>query len=112
MSRDFELSAKERGILADHLVYDRSYAPPHLLRHHLREDVWGGTDPGTVLHAWAGGRRPAGIPPDFTAVIDRHAVHAVVLDDLHRRLLTRSKRTAFPAAALRRALTGASTPRR
>ncbi|MDQ0835761.1 hypothetical protein QF032_007605 [Streptomyces achromogenes] len=44
MSRDFELSAAERDFLTDHLVHDRSYAPDHLLRHHLPDGVRGGID--------------------------------------------------------------------
>ncbi|NEY32267.1 protein kinase family protein [Streptomyces sp. PRKS01-65] len=105
-SRDFELSADEDAFLSDHLVYDRSYAPCHLLRHHLPEGVRGGADPGAFLRAWAEGHRPEGVPPGLRAVIDRHAPHAVVLDDFHHRLLTRSKRTPFPAAQIRRALPG------
>jgi hypothetical protein len=104
LSRDFELSAREREFLADHLVYDRSYAPTHLLRHHLPEEVRGGAGPGDFLRAWVAGRRPGSVPSGLAGVIDRHAPHAVVLDDFHHRLLTRSKRTPFPAAEVRRAL--------
>ncbi|MFD6822759.1 protein kinase family protein [Streptomyces sp. NPDC060085] len=109
LSRDFELSAQERDFLADHLVYDRSYAPNHLLRHHLPDEVRGGTEHGVFLRAWVDGHQPADVPPDITAIIDRHAPHAIVLDDFHHRLLTKSKRTPFPAAELRRAVGGAST---
>lgn len=55
-----------------------------------------------------GRRRPGDVPPGLRATIDRHAPHAVVLDDFHHRLLTRSKRTPFPAAEIRRALAGTS----
>jgi hypothetical protein len=110
VSRDFELSAEERAFLADHLVYDRSYAPNHLLRHHLPDDVRGDTEHGTFLREWVDGHRPDGVPADIGAIIDRHASHAIVLDDFHRRLLTQSKRTPFPAAAVRRALADASRP--
>ncbi|MFD9394018.1 protein kinase family protein [Streptomyces sp. NPDC060000] len=108
LSRDFELSAKEAAFLTDHLVYDRSYAPNHLLRHHLPDDVRGGTEHGTFLREWVNGRRPGRISPDIGAIIDRHAPHAVVLDDFHHRLLTQSKRTPFPAAEIERALASAS----
>ncbi|CCK25205.1 hypothetical protein BN159_0826 [Streptomyces davaonensis JCM 4913] len=40
----------------------------------------------------------------IAALLDRHAAHAVVLGDFHQRLLTRSKRTPFPAAEIRAAL--------
>ncbi|MFE1922185.1 protein kinase family protein [Streptomyces asoensis] len=107
-SRDFELSAQERVFLADHLVYDRSYAPSHLLRYHLPDDVRGGSDHGAFLRAWVDGHQPADVPPDIVAIIDRHAPHALVLDDFHHRLLTQSKCTPFPAAEVRRALADAS----
>ncbi|MEV0174520.1 protein kinase family protein [Streptomyces sp. NPDC050803] len=109
LSRAFELSAQERTFLTDHLVYDRSYAPNHLLRHHLPADLRQGADHGAFLRAWVEGRRPGGISPELGSIIDRHAPHAVVLADFHRRLLTESKRTPFPAAEVRRALAGAST---
>ncbi|WP_393087659.1 protein kinase family protein [Streptomyces sp. LN704] len=108
LSRDFELSAEECAFLADHLTYDRSYAPNHLLRHHLPDDVRGGTEHGTFLRAWVDGHQPAHVPPDIGAIIDRHAPHAIVLDDFHHRLLTQSKRTPFPAAEVQQALAGAS----
>ncbi|MFJ8112353.1 protein kinase family protein [Streptomyces sp. NPDC096132] len=108
LSRDFELSAQEAAFLADHLVYDRCYAPWHLLRHHLPEAVRGDTEHGTFLRDWIAGRRPDGVPPGIMAIIDRHASHAVVLDDFHRQLVTESKRTPFPAAQIRQALANAS----
>ncbi|WP_246843078.1 hypothetical protein [Allokutzneria sp. NRRL B-24872] len=79
LSREFELSAEENAFLTDHLVYDRCYVTAHLLRHHL----------------------PDGVAP---GVRDRHARSALVLDDFHHRLLTRSKRTPFPSAEIARAL--------
>ncbi|WP_269854692.1 hypothetical protein [Streptomyces sp. RPT161] len=50
-----------------------------------------------------------GVPPDSGTLIERHAPHAIVLDDFHHRLLTQSKRTPFPAAAVRRALASTSS---
>ncbi|MEV7344160.1 protein kinase family protein [Streptomyces sp. NPDC093544] len=107
-SRDFELSAEESAFLADHLVYDRSYAPNHLLRHHLPDGVRGTTEHGTFLRRWIEGHRPDSVPPGIAAILDRHAPHAIVLDDFHHRLLTQSKRTPFPAAEVQRALAGTS----
>ncbi|WP_344880502.1 hypothetical protein [Allokutzneria multivorans] len=78
LSREFELSTEEDAFLTDHLVYDRCYVTAHLLRHHL----------------------PDGVAP---GIRDRHARSALVLDDFHHQLLTRSKRTPFPSAALSRA---------
>jgi hypothetical protein len=55
-----------------------------------------------------GRRRPAErIAPDVRAIIDRHAPHALILDDFHHRLLGRSKRTPFPSAEIERTLAGA-----
>ncbi|MGP3969216.1 protein kinase family protein [Streptomyces sp. 6N223] len=112
LSSDFELSAAEAGFLADHLTYDRCYVAGHLLRHHLLDGVRGDTDRDAFLRAWIAGRRPDGVPPEVGAIIDRHARATVVLGDFHRRLLTRSKRTPFPAAEVRRALAGAPVPDR
>lgn len=103
-SRDFELSAEEAAFLADHLAYDRCYAPGHLLRRHLPGAVRGRAEHAAFLREWVEGRRPDGVPPEVGAIIDRHAPHALVLDDFHQRLLTQSKRTPFPAAALQQAL--------
>ncbi|KMS65638.1 hypothetical protein ACH49_30885, partial [Streptomyces leeuwenhoekii] len=50
---------------------------------------------------------PATFPP-ACAPSSTVAPDAVVLDDFHHRLLTRSKRTPFPAAEIRRALAGTS----
>lgn len=96
LSRDFELSAEEGAFLADHLVYDRCYAPGHLLRHHLPDSVRGGADHGTFLREWVAGHRPSGVPEDICAIIRRHARHAIVLDDFHHRLITQSKAPPSP----------------
>ncbi|QIY67909.1 protein kinase family protein [Streptomyces sp. RPA4-2] len=104
LSREFELSTEEADFLADHLVYDRCYAPGHLLRHHLPDGVRGGSEHGAFLRDWVKGRRPDGVPSDISAIIDRHAQHSIVLDNFHHRFLTQSKRTPFPAGEARRAL--------
>ncbi|WP_225633146.1 hypothetical protein [Streptomyces solaniscabiei] len=62
-------------------MYHRSYALWHLLRHHLPEAVRGATEHGTFLRDWMASRRPEGVPPGIGALIDRHAPHAVVMDD-------------------------------
>jgi hypothetical protein len=110
LSRDFELAAEEVTFLTDHLVYDRSYAPSHLLRHHLPDGIREGAEHRTFLREWTEGRRPGGIPADIAAIIDRHARHAIVLDAFHHRLLTQSKRIPFPAAEVQQALAGTSAP--
>ncbi|MEV5798016.1 protein kinase family protein [Streptomyces collinus] len=104
LSRDFELSAAERGFLTAHLPYDRSYVPTHLLRHHLPDEVRGGVELGAFLRGWTEGDRPGSVPPGLAALIDRHAPHALVLDDFHHRLLTHGKHTPFPTAEVLRAL--------
>lgn len=84
----------------------------HLLHHHLLDGVRGDTERGAFLRDWIAGRRPGGIPPDIAAIIDRHARPVVVLDDFHRSLLTKSKRTPFPTAEVERALgAGAAVPK-
>ncbi|GAA3506904.1 hypothetical protein [Streptomyces showdoensis] len=103
LSSGFQLASDEAEFLSRHLAYDRCYTPSHLLRHHLPEGMRGGTDHEAFLHAWIAGRKPDGVTPEIAAIIERHARTAVVLDGFHRRLLTESKRTPFPADALERA---------
>ncbi|SOD62646.1 hypothetical protein SAMN06297387_10719 [Streptomyces zhaozhouensis] len=109
-SREFELSAREADFLTDHLGYDRSYVMGRLLRHHLPDALRGDEGHRDFLRAWLAGRRPDGVPADVGALLDRHAAHSLVLDDFHHRLLTRSKRTPFPAAELRASLAGGRAP--
>ncbi|EST37691.1 hypothetical protein N566_11640 [Streptomycetaceae bacterium MP113-05] len=111
LSRDFELSAEEDAFLTDHLLYDRCYVADKLLRHHLPDSVRGGADHAAFLREWIAGRRHPGVPAAVGALIDRHAAHAVVLGEFHRRFLTESRDTPFPADEIRRAATSAATPR-
>ncbi|MFD1932816.1 MULTISPECIES: protein kinase family protein [Nonomuraea] len=100
LSAGFDLSAGEAAFLSDHLAYDRHYTAAHLLRHHLLAGLRGGTEHGAFLREWLDRERPAGIPAEIAAIIDRHARASLVLDDFHRRLLTGGKRVPFPAAEL------------
>lgn len=109
LSSRFELTPDETAFLTDHLVYDRCYVPTHLLRHHLLDPVRGDVDRETFLRDWSTGSRPAGVPPETAAFLDRHARTATVLDDFHHCLLHRGKRTPFPAADLRATLDDTST---
>lgn len=109
LSSRFDLAADESEFLADHLAYDRCHTMTHLLRQYLRDDLPGATERAAFLRDWIAGRRPGGIPPGLAALLDRHARPAVVMDGFHRRLLTGSKRTPFPAAELGRALAAGST---
>lgn len=102
LSSGFELSAAESEFLSKHLAYDRCYTASHLLRH-LLNSVRVDVDHEEFLDEWMAGRRPDGVPPEIAKIIDRHAGATVVLDGFHRRLLTESKQTPFPAAAIERA---------
>ncbi|MFE2937787.1 protein kinase family protein [Streptomyces sp. NPDC059255] len=104
LSSRFELSGIEARFLADHLSYDRAYTGAHLLRHHLPPGVRGGRTHGAFLRDWIAGRRAAAVPTGIATVLDRCARAAVVLDEFHHRLLTESKRTAFPRAEVESAL--------
>ncbi|MFI5527641.1 protein kinase family protein [Kitasatospora sp. NPDC051853] len=108
LSSGFELSAAERQFLSGHLGYDRAYTASHLI-HHLVDRLRGDAGTGVFLREWIAGRRPDGVPPEIAAIIERHARPSAVLHAFHRRLLTESKRTPFPAAELARA--AAATPR-
>jgi hypothetical protein len=95
LSSAFALAAPEAGFLSRHLAYDRRLTASQLLRHLLA-----GAEPEAFLREWIAGRRPAGIRPEIAAFIDRHARPTLVLDAFHRRLLTKSRRTPFPAAEI------------
>ncbi|MEU1346773.1 protein kinase family protein [Streptomyces sp. NPDC005795] len=111
LSSRFDLSADESHFLVDHLAYDRCYTANHLLHHHVLDGVCGDTEREVFLHDWIAGRRPGDVPPEITAIIDRHARPAVVMGSFFRRLLTESKQTPFPAAEIERQLgAGATTP--
>ncbi|MFE2431569.1 protein kinase family protein [Streptomyces sp. NPDC059373] len=111
LSARFDLSADESNFLSDHLAYDRCYTASHLLQYHLLDGVRGDTEREVFLHDWIAGRRPGDIPPEITAIIDRHARSTVVVDSFFRRLFTESKQTPFPAAEIERQLgAGATTP--
>jgi hypothetical protein len=58
------------------------------------------TEPDVFLREWTTGGRPGGVGPEIAAIIDRHARPTLVLDGFHRRLLTESRRTPFPAAEI------------
>lgn len=103
LSSGFELSRGEAGFLADHRAYDRCYVASHLLRHHLPDGVRGHAEHGAFLRDWIAGARPERVPPAIAAILDRHARAVVVLDGFHRRLLTESRRTPYPAADIGRA---------
>ncbi|WP_371657370.1 protein kinase family protein [Streptomyces sp. NBC_00280] len=111
LSSRFDLSTDESNFLADHLAYDHCYTASHLLRYHLLDGVRGDTEREAFLHDWIAGRRPDDIPPEITAIIDRHARPTVVVDSFFRRLCTESKQTPFPAAEIERQLgAGVTTP--
>ncbi|MGW0961324.1 protein kinase family protein [Streptomyces gelaticus] len=103
LSSEFELSRTEAGFLSDHLAYDRHYIANHLLRHHLPDGLRDDVDHESFLHNWIAGERPERTPPAIAAIIDRHARTSVVLDGFHRRLLSESKRTPYPADQIERA---------
>lgn len=106
LSSAFELSPDEAAFLADHLAYDGCYIVNHLLRHHLPDRVRGKVEHEAFLHNWIAGERSEGVPPAIAAIIDRHALAAVVLDGFHHRLLNVSKRTPYPAVDIERARPG------
>ncbi|MFB7496748.1 protein kinase family protein [Streptomyces sp. NPDC056161] len=112
LSSRFELSAVEAEFLSGHLVHDHCHTVSHLLRHHLPDGVRGGMEHDVFLREWIAGHRPDGVPREIAAIIDRHARAAVVLGDFHRRWLTESKRTPFPATEIERAWgTAVAVPR-
>jgi hypothetical protein len=100
LSSSFDLSAAEKRFLADHLAYDRRYIAWHLLHHHLLGPHRGAAGTEAFLREWLAGRRPGTVPAEVAAIVDRHARTVVVLDGFHRRLVSESRRTPYPAAEL------------
>ncbi|MDT0265053.1 protein kinase family protein [Streptomyces sp. DSM 44915] len=100
LSRRFELSAPERAFLAAHLGYDRVYVVGHLLRHHLLDGVRDHAGYEAFLRGWLAGERPAGLPAAAVALLDRHAAALAGQAAFHRRLLTESRRTPYPAGEI------------
>ena len=111
LSSGFELSQEEFEFLTAHLAYDSCYVANHLLRHHLPDGLRGEVEHEVFLRNWIAGERSERIPPAIAAIIDRHARAAVVLDGFHRRLLTVSKRTSYPAADIERVRSGGRSAR-
>ncbi|MGY5034456.1 protein kinase family protein [Streptomyces sp. 900116325] len=111
LSSGFELSQEEVEFLTAHLAYDSCYVANHLLRHHLPDGLRGEVEHEVFLRNWIAGGRSERIPPAIAAIVDRHARAAVVLDGFHRRLLTVSKRTSYPAADIERVRQGGRSAR-
>ncbi|KUN84040.1 hypothetical protein [Streptomyces griseoruber] len=109
LSSRFDLTADESDFLADHLSYDRCYTASHLLQYHLLDGVRGDTEREVFLHDWIAGQRPGDIPPEITAIIDRHARPTVVVDSFFRHLISESKQTPFPSAEIERQLGAGAT---
>ncbi|WP_051831972.1 hypothetical protein [Streptomyces katrae] len=101
LSNRFELAPDEARFLTQHLGYDRAYTASHLLRYHLpgadeRDDL----EHEAFLREWIAGRGRDGMPAEAAALLDRHAATGLVMAGFHRRLVTESKRTPFPAGAV------------
>ncbi|MEV8047222.1 protein kinase family protein [Streptomyces griseoluteus] len=104
LSSDFELSVTEAEFLSEHLAYDRCHTVSHLLRHHLPDGLRGGMEHEAFLREWDTGHRPDGVPGEIASILNRHSRAAVIFGEFAHRLLTKTKRTPFPAAEVGRAL--------
>ncbi|MFD6417080.1 protein kinase family protein [Streptomyces sp. NPDC060194] len=103
VSSRFDLADEEAGFLAAHRTYDRCYTVTHLVQW-LATALYGyGPDERTAfVRACARGERPTGIPPRIAAILMRHAPVAEVMTDHYRAFRFGSRRTPYPAEALRR----------
>ncbi|MFJ4031301.1 protein kinase family protein [Streptomyces griseoluteus] len=104
LSSDFELSVTEAEFLSEHLAYDRCHTVSHLLRHHLPDGLRGEMEHEAFLREWDTGHRPDGVPGEIASILNRHSRAAVIFGEFAHRLLTKTKRTPFPAAEVGRAL--------
>lgn len=104
LSTRFELAPDEVRFLSEHLGYDRAYTASHLLRYHLPgADERGDLEHEAFLREWIAGRGRDGVPAEAAALLDKHAATGLVMAGFHRRLVTESKRTPYPAAELAQA---------
>ena len=108
ISSRFELSPDETGFFARHQTYDRLYTASYLVTWLVTAlyglEVGDGDSRAKLVHAYAGGQRPTGIPPGAAAVIARHAPAAAVMSDFNRALRVRGKQAPYPVEEVRRAL--------
>ncbi|WP_431962423.1 protein kinase family protein [Actinacidiphila sp. bgisy160] len=106
LSSGFELSQDEAVFFDRHQAYDRCYTATYLvnwlvtaLYGYRREDRDGRA---ALVRAYAGGRRPAGIPEEAAAIIARHAPMAAVISDFNLSFQRRSRRTPYPLDEIHR----------
>jgi hypothetical protein len=97
LSSGFDLAANEAAFLSHHLRYDHYYTASQLLHHLTLNGPRGDPKTDAFLRAWIAGRQHGDIPRDIATIIDSHARPTVILNDFHRQLLTKSKRTPFPS---------------
>ncbi|WP_241028554.1 protein kinase family protein [Streptomyces verrucosisporus] len=107
LSSRFELSREEADFFELHQTYDRCYTATYLvnwlvtaLLGYRIEDRDGRR---ALVRAYAGGRRPTGIPEKAAAAIARHAPVAAVMSDFNREFRYGSRQTPYPLEELRRA---------
>ncbi|GAA3634914.1 hypothetical protein GCM10023079_26590 [Streptomyces chitinivorans] len=106
LSSRFELSREEADFFGRHRTYDRCYTVTYLvnwlvtaLYGYRIEDREGRR---ALVRAYAGGRRPTGIPEEAAAIIARHAPVAAVMSDFNHEFRYGSRQTQYPLEEIRR----------
>lgn len=106
-SARFDLSPAERVFLRTHRTHDGGHLVTELVNL-LVTGLGGVTGPAErneFVCRWAAGARPVALPPAAAAVLTRYAPVAAVMNDFYWKLHGESRKTPYPAAAIRRACT-------
>ncbi|MCG7527542.1 serine/threonine-protein kinase [Streptomyces sp. OfavH-34-F] len=105
-SSRFSLSPGEVAFFERHRAYDRCYTATHLVNWLVtalfgcaREDLDGRYE---LVRAFAGGRRPTGVPVEAVAILTRHAPVAAVVSDFNRTFRRESRHTPYPLEEIHR----------
>jgi hypothetical protein len=109
-SSSFSLTSAEAAFLDEHGEHDLAYVLTQLVNWvvtHLTEESTGWAGPAErndFLHRCAAGHEPGELLPSAAAIVRRCAPVAAVMNDFYFDLHGSSRRTAYPAAAVRAAL--------
>ncbi|MDT0611059.1 protein kinase family protein [Streptomyces lancefieldiae] len=104
VSSGFQLSREEIAFFDRHRTYDRCYTATYLVNwlvtalfDYAKEDREGRH---ALVRAYAGGRRPTGIPEAAASALVRHAPIAAVMSDFSRTFQGQSRQAPYPLAQI------------
>ncbi|UGT62259.1 hypothetical protein [Nocardia asteroides] len=101
----FDLSPEETAFFDRNRSYDRGYTASYLANW-LVTAHYGQQDRARLLHAFAEGERPEGVPDEVAAVLLRNAPFAAAMSPFFRGFLDESRGFPYPDREVRRLLSG------